>query len=142
MDRAVIVELIKSRWETDSGDTISDTLILKHLKSAVPHVELDYNSGLVYTITNSGIQFSTEPTSEVGMLYVLKTLSNIQTAILHSKISSGEIGMSWRSGMDSASTTSLADSAMKISSDFKSEYKNALEKVKINNHSPSRIDLY
>lgn len=138
-----MIELVRLKWNQASGSTLDPNLAKKNLVSAVIHVEsIDYSSGVVYVAGVDSITFDSEPSDAMGMLYVYKALSDIQLSEVNKKLNSNELGVNWKSGMDSVNTANATKTSEKLLDAFQSQYNNALESITINGGSMTVVDLY
>jgi hypothetical protein len=138
-----MIEMVRELWRQETSLTLDNDVVEMYFRSAVRHVEtFDYPQDNEYTIGVDKVTFSTTPSNTSYMLYAYKTCDLIQVAALNGKISDKKLGISWRSGMESISTSTAGKIQEAIKSDFKAQYKDALNTAKIRSHTPSRVDIY
>lgn len=140
-----MINIIIQQWSQTSGSTLNPNTAMRFLIKAVTHVEaIDYpnTEGYTYTITDDGITFSAEPSNAMAMLYVLKSLEDIQRQEISTNVANNKLGTNWKSGMDSVNTTGATKASQALLEDYKDIYKKALNRVKINGLSYSQIGIY
>ena len=143
MNVSTMLDLIKTRYSGMGGTEIETSVAKEFLRSAVVYVEsFDYSSNYGYSISNNDISFSAEPSDMVGMLYVLRALLEISSSDTVAKVSNNEIGVNWRSGMDSVSSSGAGKIATNIIESLKDEYSKALKSAKIKSLGMTNISLY
>jgi len=143
VDIAQIVELIQIKWDQATGSTLNPDRIKKFLRSAVVHVEsIDFPSGITYDISNHDLVFNTEPSNESSLLYVYKTLIDIHISETGSKVANNEIGVNWRSGLESVSSVGAGKVASDLLISLQKQYDDTLAAIKIGSLGMTNIDLY
>jgi hypothetical protein len=137
------IKMIQELWRQDSNATISVDVAKVYFAKAVIFVEsLDYRKENIYTSTNNNVVFTTTPTDTSYLLYVYKALELMSRAIVNDDIDDSNLGLSWRSGMDSMSTATAGRIKENLYRSFKGQYKEALNTAKLNSHTPERANLY
>lgn len=137
------IKMIQELWRQDSGATVTADVAKIYFHKAVIRVEtLDHRKGNTYTVTNSNVTFTTTPTDTSYLLYIYKALELMSRAIVNDDINDSNLGISWRSGMDSMSTATAGRIKENLYKSFKGQYKEALDTVKLNSHTPERLDIY
>jgi len=138
-----MVQMVTELWRQETTLTIDKDTVEMYFKSAVRHVEtFDYPKSIEYTLGVDNVIFDTQPSNISLMLYAYKTLDLIITAALNGQISDNKLGISWRSGMESVSTSTAGKIKEIIKTDFHKKYKKALNKAKIRSHTAGRTDIY
>lgn len=137
------VQFVRDLWRQDSTATITADVAKKYFSKAVIHVEsIDYRKSNTYTITNDNVEFTTTPTDTSYLLYIYKALELMSKALLNDDVDDSNLGISWRSGMDSISTATAGRIKKELYGTFKDQYKEALISAKLNSHTPARSNLY
>jgi len=103
---------------------------------------LDYRKENVYTATNDNVVFATTPTDTSYLLYIYKALELMSRAIVSDDINDSNLGIAWRSGMDSMSTATAGRIKESLYKGFKTQYKEVLTTAKLNSHTPERSNIY
>jgi len=143
MTTSTMLEIMRIRWDQATGSTLTLDVAKKFLRSSVVHVEtVDYNSGVVYSIADDTVTFTTDPEDTSGILYVYHALWSLQVSETTQKTINNELGVTWRSGLDSVSTSGVAKSSNELIKAFEAQYNDALDNVKIGNLGMTNIDLY
>lgn len=137
------IKMIQELWRQDANATITADVAKIYFYKAVIYVEtLDYRKENVYTATNNNVEFTTTPTDTSYLLYVYKALELMSRAIVNDDISDSNLGIAWRSGMDSMSTATAGRIKESLYKSFKGQYKETLDVAKLNSHTPERTNLY
>ena len=137
------IKMIQELWRQDSNATVTADVTKIYFYKAVIYVEtLDYRKGNAYTATNNNVVFTTTPTDTSYLLYVYKALELMSKAIISDDINDSNLGIAWRSGMDSISTATAGRIKEGLYKSFKTQYKEALVIAKLNSHTPGRVNLY
>jgi hypothetical protein len=138
-----MVTMIQELWRHDTSLTIDKDIVEMYFGHAVRHVEtFDYPKDNEYAIVTDKITFTTTPSNISFMLYAYKALELIQAAALNGEISDNKLGVSWRSGMESISTSTAGKIKELIKTDFQKKYRDALNRARIRGHQPTRFDIY
>ena len=138
-----ITDTIDALWKEESATDLELSTILKYLKISIRHVEnIDYPKGNTFSVSGNTIVFDTTPTDASCMLYIYYTLKAMGQALVNGKLLDDKLGVTWRSGMESMSTSAAANVSKEILASFKDTYVSALKRVKINTLTITEIDLY
>lgn len=137
------IKMIQELWRQDTTAAIPADIAKTYFAKAVIHVEaLDYRKDNVWTATNNNVVFTTTPTDTSYLLYVYKALEFMSKAIISDDINDSNLGIAWRSGMDSISTATAGRIKQSLYEGFKTQYDGALTTAKLNSHTPERSNLY
>lgn len=137
------VKMIQELWRQNTSAEITKDVARKYFSNAVVHVEtLAYRKGNTYSIVNDIITFTSTPTDISYLLYVYKALEMLARAVLSDDVNDSKLGISWRSGMETISTSTAGKIKQELFKEFASQYKDAWNDAKIAGHSPERIDIY
>lgn len=137
------IKMIKDLWRQDTSATVTTDVAQRYFVKAVYHVEtLDYRQNNTYSVQNDTVTFTTTPSDTSYLLYVYKALEMMSKAILSDDINDSNLGIAWRSGMDSISTATAGKIKEGLYSGFKDQYKDALTAAKLGSHTPDRISIY
>jgi hypothetical protein len=137
------IKMIQELWRQDTNATITVDVAKIYFAKAVIYVEtLDYRKENIYTSTNNNVVFTTTPTDTSYLLYIYKALEIMSKAIVSDDINDSNLGIAWRSGMDSMSTATAGRIKESLYKSFKGQYKEVLDTAKLNSHTPGRADLY
>ncbi|MHA1952335.1 MAG: hypothetical protein ACW96U_00095 [Candidatus Heimdallarchaeaceae archaeon] len=143
LDVETSLKMVQDLWRQDSNSTVSVDTAKKYFSRAVYHVEyIDYSQSNIFTVSNDQVTFTSTPSDISYMLYVYKALEFIARAFLSDDINDSDLGVSWRSGMETISTATAGRIKQSLSKEFVEQYKNALSKAKLKSHSPERINIY
>ena len=143
LDLANIIDFITDKWEQTSGSVLDQNAVIKTLIQAVLHVEnFDFPNNVSYSVSNDQIEFTDPIPVESAMLYIYKSLMILYQSDVSQKVSDNEIGISWKSGMESMSTSGAGKVSQQIMKEFKDDYIKSLSRAKIKNMSATSIDLY
>lgn len=138
-----MVEIAQIKWDQATGSSLSPTTARKFLRTAVVHVEsLDFPSDIEYSIADGLLTFTSEPSDVSGLLYVYKALLDLQVSDVGQKVANNEIGLNWRSGMDSISSVGAGKAASALIASFEKQYNDALSLAKLGELGMTDIDLY
>ncbi len=138
-----MVDMVQDLWRQDTDSTLDEDIVYRYFRQSVRLVEtFDFPRDNEYVVTLDTITFSTVPSNVSQGLYALKTLTLISNAILNGDVQDSDIGVSWRSGMESVSTSTAGQIKKSINDGFHETYKSALAKAKISGHTPTRFDIY
>lgn len=137
------IKMIQELWRQDSNATVTADVTKIYFYKAVIYVEtLDYRKGNIYTATNNNVAFTTTPTDTSYLLYVYKALELMSRAIVSDDINDSNLGIAWRSGMDSMSTATAGRIKESLYKGFKKQYGEVLTTAKLNSHTPGRSNIY
>ncbi len=137
------IKMIQELWRQDTSSTITADVAKIYFHKAVMHVEtLDYRKENTYSVTNSNVVFTTTPTDTSYLLYIYKALELMSRAIVSDDINDSNLGIAWRSGMDSMSTATAGRIKQTLYEGFKKQYKEVHDTAKLNSHTPERSNLY
>lgn len=137
------IKMLRELWRQNASAILSMDVARRYFSNAVVHVEtLDYRQNNTYDIVNDIIAFTSTPTDISYILYVYKSLDMLSTAILSDDVNDSNLGISWRSGMDSISTATAGRIKQQLFKQFSDQYKSALSTAKMASHTPERINLY
>lgn len=137
------IKMIQELWRQDANATITVDVAKVYFAKAVIFVEsLDYRKENIYTSTNNNVVFSTTPTDTSFLLYVYKALELMSRAVVNDDIDDSNLGLSWRSGMDSMSTATAGRIKENLYKSFRGRYQEVLNTAKLNSHTPARSDIY
>lgn len=143
LDLVNITDFITDKWEQTTGSVLDQNDVIKTLIQAVLHVEnFDFPNNVSYSISNDQIEFTSPIPVESAMLYIYKSLMILYQADVSQKVSDNEIGISWKSGMESMSTSGAGKVSQQIMKEFKDDYIKSLSRAKIKNMGATSIDLY
>jgi len=137
------IKMIQELWRQDANATITADVAKIYFAKAVIHVEaLDYRQSNVWTATNNNVEFTTTPTDISYLLYIYKALDFMSKALLNDDVDDSNIGIAWRSGMDSISTATAGNIKKDLYKTFKDQYDDALVAAKLGSQTPARSDIY
>jgi hypothetical protein len=137
------IKMIQELWRQDTTATVTSDIAKTYFAKAVIHVEaLDYRKENVWTSTNNNVVFTTAPTDISYLLYIYKALELMSRAIVSDDINDSNLGIAWRSGMDSMSTATAGRIKQTLYEGFKKQYEEVLTTAKLNSHTPERSNLY
>jgi len=137
------IKMVQELWRQDTSATLTKDVAQRYFSNAVVHVEtIDYRQNNTYTIVNDDIAFTTVPSDISYLLYVYKTLDMLARAVLSDDVNDSKLGISWRSGMDSISTSTAGKIKQGLFKEFSSQYKSTLISAKLASHTPERTSLY
>ncbi len=126
MDRDILLEEIRTRLREAQEDCDLDPWIYQDedlimgIRSAIRHLRaLKVTLALDLSLTGA---FDTDPTETQGMLIALRVCSDLLRGDLSKKLSSGELGVSARSVVDSWSTIEASKGLKKASDSYKEDF--------------------
>jgi len=140
----IALQIMKDLWRKDTSYELTDALAKKYFKTALYHVEnIDYPKDNDWTVGgDETITFTTVPANSSYMLYIYKGLDDLLFATINGSLQDEKIGVSWRSGMDSISTSTAGKIQKSMSDDFSKRYADALLAIKIKGQTAWRYDMY
>lgn len=104
--------------------TLADALRVQQAKAvpAIKDLVIDLNVG----------EFVAEPTEQQGLIIVLKAAATILYGLYRGRLSRGEFGISWQSGLESESSVSAAKSYRDLIDDLSSELEQVVMIANVN----------
>lgn len=137
MDQETLFEEIRTRLREAQEDCVSDPWIYEDedlvvsVRSAIRHLR-SLGVSLDLSMNLSGV-FDTDPTETQGMLIALKVASDLLLGDLTKKLNKGELGVSFKSVMDSYSSTEASRAFQNAGKAFAMDFKTLLTIVLTNN---------
>jgi hypothetical protein len=107
----ITVDLLATIARLTGDNTLTDVELFQYVRDAVlwfigrGHLEFE-----TFVLDDSGLTITPEPTTVQSLLLAYRTAALRLTDIYNTKVDAGEVGRSWRSGLEAESSITLAKS--------------------------------